>query len=88
MTKTRLVARWLTSPLYHLLAHDQKEMRERMNVVGYHSQFPMLNDLKANGATDYFATGLLFEKPKPNGEIDPNNTQYNRSKICCRGNHN
>jgi len=65
---------WLASPLYYLLEHNLDELREQMTDAGHVSQFPMLNDLKALGATEYFATGLLFEKPVANAVIDPDNT--------------
>lgn len=53
---------WLQSPLYHLLASGTMEFREDLSDPNVPSRFPLLNDLKAQGATDYFATGLFFEK--------------------------
>jgi adenylate cyclase len=67
------VTRWLASPLYHLLKQGLGEMRERMIAGDHNSQFPMLNELKSQGATDYFATGLLFEKQAIGAVIDPDN---------------
>jgi len=66
--------RWLQSPLFYLLQHGLQEMRETLNTPGYHSPFPLLNELAAQGVTEYFATGLLFEKPGDLARIDPNNT--------------
>lgn len=66
--------RWLKSPLFHLLKHNLSEMREDLTIPGYNSPFPLLNELATQGATDYFATGLLFEKPDEQLQIDPNNT--------------
>lgn len=53
---------WLQSPLYHLLASGTLEFREDLRDRNVSSRFPLLNELKARGATDYFATGLFFEK--------------------------
>ena len=66
--------RWLQSPLFHLLANGLPEMREILTTPGYNSPFPLLNDLAAQGATEYFATGLLFEKLDGASQIDPGNT--------------
>lgn len=66
--------RWLQSPLFHLLEHNLAEIRETLGTPGYNGPFPLLNELAAQGATDYFATGLLFEKPNQKSTIDPNNT--------------
>lgn len=66
--------RWLQSPLFYLLQHNLSEMRETLTTPGYNSPFPLLNDLAAQGATEYFATGLLFEKPDNLAPIDPSNT--------------
>ena len=65
---------WLQSPLYEIVHSGKKELRERMAAPGHHSRFPLLNDLRARGATDYFATGLVFEKPGANLDFDPANT--------------
>lgn len=65
------VKQWLSSPMFYLLEHDQKEYRERMTQTGHHSRFPLLNTLKTDGATDYFVTGLLFEKREEEEKIDP-----------------
>ena len=66
--------RWLISPLYHLMKNDLADVRERLSDAGHQSRFPILNDLKSQGATDYYATGLLFEKRDPAKPIDPLNT--------------
>ena len=65
--------RWLASPIYHLLEHDLDELREVMLDADHHSRFQMLNDLKSQGATDYFAAGLPFEKRQTGVPIDPLN---------------
>ncbi len=65
------VERWPASPLFHLLERNLEEYREPMTSADHHSRFPLLNDLKAAGATEYFATGLLFEKRDADRAIDP-----------------
>lgn len=65
---------WLQSPLYVILETGELELRERLDTPGHQSRFPLLNDLRGQGATDYFASGLLFETPPENVAIDPNNT--------------
>lgn len=65
---------WLQSPLRHLLASGQHELRVQLRDPAHFSRFPMLNELRAQGATDYYASGLFFEKPPEPDRIDPNNT--------------
>lgn len=65
---------WLQSPLYHLLSSGTLEFREDLRRRGEQSRFPLLNELREQGATDYFATGLLFEKARDLSKLDPNNT--------------
>jgi len=62
---------WLQSPLYEIIHSGKTELRERMPDPGHHSRYPLLNELRARGATDYFATGLTFEKPAEDADFDP-----------------
>ncbi len=64
---------WLQSPLFQIASSDRMEVRERLNAPGHVSAFPFLNDLRTRGATDYFATGLLYEKPPEPTKLDPSN---------------
>ncbi|WP_298849449.1 adenylate/guanylate cyclase domain-containing protein [uncultured Ruegeria sp.] len=62
---------WQQSPLYALLHEDLDEIRVKLVEQNEPSRFPLLNDLRENGATDYYATGLSYEgsqKVRPNGE--------------------
>lgn len=68
------IAAWLRSPLYHLLDSGETEFRERLTETNEESRFPLLNELRANGATDYFAAGVILEKRVPFEKIDPQNT--------------
>ncbi len=53
---------WLRSPLYALLEEDIEDIRVRLVDQNEPSRFPLLNDLREEGATDYYATGIPFEK--------------------------
>ena len=67
------LSRWTESPMYYLLQSGLPELREDLSPPEHVSKFPMLNELKASGATDYLATAIAFEKNAPE-HIDPNNT--------------
>jgi adenylate cyclase len=64
---------WLRSPLYDLLSSGRMEVRERLSRDGPDSRYPLLNQLRADGATDYFAAGLILERRAPGLRIDPAN---------------
>ena len=55
---------WQRSPLYALLNEDLDEIRVKMVEHNEPSRFPLLNDLREVGATDYYATGLSYEGAK------------------------
>lgn len=59
---------WQQSPLYALLNEDLDEIRVRLVDQNEPSRFPLLNNLREIGATDYYATGITYQKayqPKP-----------------------
>ncbi|UWQ91070.1 adenylate/guanylate cyclase domain-containing protein [Rhodobacteraceae bacterium M382] len=62
---------WVRSPFYQILTNGLDEFRAGLDVNEDFSVFPLLEDLRGQGATEYFATGLWFEKPDDR-EIDPN----------------
>lgn len=62
---------WLRSPFYAYLTNNLDEFRARLDNGDDTSAFPLLQDLRERGATDYYATGLLFERLE-NGEFDIN----------------
>ncbi|MCL6284516.1 adenylate/guanylate cyclase domain-containing protein [Ruegeria sp. 2012CJ41-6] len=64
---------WLKSPLYYLLSSGEGEIRERVPQDDAPARFPILNDLKALGATDYFAAAVQLEEHDPGQPVDPNN---------------
>jgi len=59
------------SPLYQLLMTPVTEIRQRLNVPNPELEFPIFDDLRARGATDYYATKRLFLRQD---QIDPNIT--------------
>lgn len=52
---------WQQSPLYALLHENLDEIRVKLVDQNEPSRFPLLNDLREIGATDYYATGLSYE---------------------------
>lgn len=61
---------WQQSPLYALLNEDLDEIRVKLVDHNQPSRFPLLNDLREVGATDYYATGISYEgsgKMRPDG---------------------
>ncbi|AVO36850.1 adenylate/guanylate cyclase domain-containing protein [Pukyongiella litopenaei] len=62
--------RWLQSPLFAVLRDRLPELRIRLD-RGDPLPFPMLNDLRDRGGTDYFASAMTFEDPGAVGRIDP-----------------
>lgn len=65
---------WLNSPLYHLIESSDAELRERILGPNEPNRFPLLNDLRDKGATDYFATKVLLERLEEGFVVDPNKT--------------
>lgn len=52
---------WLRSPLYALLNEDLDDIRVKLVDQNEPSRFPLLNELREEGATDYYATGIPFD---------------------------
>ncbi len=61
---------WQQSPLYAILNNEVDEIRERLIDQNEASRFPLLNDLRQIGATDYYATGVSFDVPTHNAPRD------------------
>ncbi|TMV03764.1 adenylate/guanylate cyclase domain-containing protein [Ruegeria sediminis] len=64
---------WLASPLYELLRTGSSELREKLVDQNESSRFPLLNELREKGATDYVAMAVVLEKLTPGAPIDPEN---------------
>ena len=52
--------RWLRSPIYYMLQTGMSELRERLLDQVEPSRFPDLEEFRAQGATDYFASAMFF----------------------------
>ncbi|MFA3920304.1 adenylate/guanylate cyclase domain-containing protein [Ruegeria hyattellae] len=64
---------WLKSPLYCLLSSGEREMREPVPQDDSPARFPIFEELRALGATDYFAVAVLLQDHDPVEPIDPDN---------------
>jgi len=62
---------WLLSPFYRMLQQDNKEFRSSFGAEDM-ADFPLIRDLAGTGATDYFATRLMFGEAGDEPQ-DPNN---------------
>ncbi len=51
---------WLRSPFHHMLSTDTRTLRLRLDDSNQPSDFPMLDELREQGATDYFAVATSF----------------------------
>lgn len=60
---------WIRSPFYQLLYGDTDELRFRLQ-LGETGDFPILEELRQAGQTDYFALLQQFDKEAAIGEID------------------
>lgn len=57
-----VVEEYLQSPLYYLMSNDDTELRQRLDVPDPQHDFPIFDELRATGTTDYFATKRFFLK--------------------------
>ncbi len=53
-------AQFLESPIYHLVTHESDEIRQRLDVPDPELDFPIFDDIRAQGATDYFGAKRVF----------------------------
>ncbi len=61
---------WQQSPLFAILNEGLDYIHERLVDQNEASRFPLLNELRERGATDYFATGVATDVPTDNGLRD------------------
>jgi adenylate cyclase len=60
--------RWLKSPYYHLVKHGLDHLRRRLDTGGA-AEFPIFDDLRKEGLTDYLAFASSFELDKGRGML-------------------
>jgi len=60
--------RWLKSPFYHLMKHGLDHLRRRLDTGGA-AEFPVFDDLRNEGLTDYLAFTSSFEMGKGRGML-------------------
>ncbi len=60
--------RWLRSPYYHLLKHRLDHLRRRLDTGGA-AEFPIFDDLRKEGLTDYLAFTESFEMARAQGML-------------------
>ncbi len=61
---------WQKSPLFAILNDDVEVVHERMVDQNEPSRFPLINELRENGATEYYARGVTFDVPTHNAPRD------------------
>ncbi|WP_170787151.1 adenylate/guanylate cyclase domain-containing protein [Ruegeria lacuscaerulensis] len=61
---------WQNSPLYAILNEDLDFVHERIVDQNEPSRYPLINDLREVGATDYYATSVPFDMPTNNIPLD------------------
>jgi len=63
--------RWLKSPFYYMLQKGTSELRERLLDGNEPSRFAVLEEFRAQGATDYFASATFFGQATIDPRTDP-----------------
>ncbi len=66
---------YLLSPIYYLLSHKTDEIRQKLNVQNPALNFPIFDDFRELGATDYFAAKRLFLREDNAASVDPNQAE-------------
>ena len=76
--------RFITSPYYHLISNDLDHMRRRLDPATP-SEFPIFDDLKKMGVTDYLAFRALLLQHEDQGMIgswSPTRRRVQRNMIA------
>lgn len=66
-----LVNEYRQSPLFYLFSNRISELRQRLDVPDPDLDFPMFDDLRAQGATEYFAAKRFFLRKDQTHAVDP-----------------
>lgn len=62
---------YLSSPIHYLLNNSIEEIRQRLTVVNPALNFPIFDELRERGATDYFAAKRMFLRENNAAPVDP-----------------
>ncbi|MEM8775199.1 MAG: adenylate/guanylate cyclase domain-containing protein [Pseudomonadota bacterium] len=62
---------FLLSPIYYLLSNNTEEIRQKLTVPDPELNFPIFDDLREQGATDYFAAKRMFLQDDNAAPVDP-----------------
>lgn len=62
--------KWLRSPFHHLLQTGETSLRRRLEIRANDESFPILDELRAEGQTDYVAMLNRFDAKHAIGEAD------------------
>ncbi|MEX0279785.1 MAG: adenylate/guanylate cyclase domain-containing protein [Arenibacterium sp.] len=68
---TEVSEEYSKSPLYYLLSQPISEIRQRLDVPDPELDFPMFDELRERGSTDYFAAKRYFLRAEQNAVDDP-----------------
>ncbi|WP_276152122.1 MULTISPECIES: adenylate/guanylate cyclase domain-containing protein [unclassified Sulfitobacter] len=67
-----LMEEYRRSPLFHLVSNPISEMRQRLDVPDPALNFPIFDELRALGATEYYAAKRYFLRRNQGHVTDPN----------------
>lgn len=66
---------FLKSPIYYLVTHDIAELRQKLGTPDPEKEFPIYEDLRAVGATEYYATKRYFVRKNQTAPIENGKTE-------------
>ncbi|WP_254446410.1 adenylate/guanylate cyclase domain-containing protein [Ruegeria sp. HKCCD8929] len=66
---------YLQSPIYYLLNNNTEEIRQKLFVPDPALNFPIFDELRDRGATDYFAAKRMFLRQDNAAAVDPMNAE-------------
>ncbi|MEX0277023.1 MAG: adenylate/guanylate cyclase domain-containing protein [Ruegeria sp.] len=62
---------YILSPIYYLLSNNVEEVRQDLTAENPEFHFPILDELRERGATDYFAVKRFFLRQDHAAPVDP-----------------
>ena len=68
--RTEAPEEYLRSPIYYLLSNDIEEIRQNLTDTDPVLSFPIFDDLRERGATDYFAVKRMFLRSDSFAPVD------------------